>query len=163
MYPELIGRLTQLKNRVQSLEDTLRRGLFASAYGPTYYRGFVDSAGVGGVQFGLPTVVAEAAPGLSRRQLAVVSASLAVAMLIGAGACGALAVNAKSDYDATPYQRQAFEARQKLIGYSAAAGVGAVLAVAGGVASWWFFASSSASVAVGAGAGSPSVFFSGRW
>ena len=71
-----------------ALEDAVRRGLFASEFGPGYYRGFIDQA-PGFVSVPLPFVdvvrhqqqisIAAAAPGATRRVLVGVGASNSVA------------------------------------------------------------------------------------
>ncbi|MBI5545698.1 MAG: caspase family protein [Deltaproteobacteria bacterium] len=141
--PSEVVRLEELSWRKRmvatrgSIEATLRRTLFKSAYGPTYYRGFVDSAGLAGVRWEPSELAmrstARAAP---RRPLAIAAWSVGGASLIAAGATGAIAFQAKRDFDATRIERQAAEARDKVIRFSTIAGVMAGVAVTGIVSGW---------------------------
>jgi hypothetical protein len=119
-----------------SIEASLRRALFGSSYGPTYYRGFVDSSGVAGVVNWDATAGLPLAKDAVRRPLAVGAWALGGAALITACATGALAIQARRDFDATNLQRPASEARSRVITYSTIAGVTGGVAVAAALAGW---------------------------
>ena len=71
-----------------------------------------------------------------RRPLAVGAWALGGAALITACATGALAIQARRDFDATNLQRPASEARSRVITYSTIAGVTGGVAVAAALAGW---------------------------
>lgn len=95
-----------------SLDDDYRRGLFAAPYGPTYYRGFVDSVGATGVVWLKPqikTVVIER-EARGRRWPAVsvgIAAGIAGAVSLG------FAARAYNDYSSLG--RQMYQERAQYI------------------------------------------------
>jgi len=117
-----------------SIEATLQRALFQSSYGPTYYRGFVDSSGLAGVRWD-PSAV----PSLSaltetpRKPVATAMFAVAGASAVAAVATGALSVKAKQDFDSTKLQRQAADARGRVISFGAAAAATGTVAVVGAI------------------------------
>lgn len=124
-----------------SLERELRVALFATAYGPTYYRGYIDSAGLSGVSFAAPKPLdAEPDPGLAaglRRKLAIASAALGAAALIGCVVSTALSVSSKRDFQRTDREREAHalrDAYQRRL--TAAITTGGVFVAAAGSALW---------------------------
>lgn len=122
-----------------SIEGAFRAALFESPFGPTYYRGFIDSAGLLSVPF-------PAAPGLSgtaghaRRPLGYVALGLGVAAAVAAAVLGGLAFGARRDFDNTNLMRPAAEAkaRYELYGNSGLITLGAAVAlgVSGGALLW---------------------------
>jgi hypothetical protein len=124
-----------------SAEQALRRGLFATAFGPAYYRGFVDSsndwvavpmrsvAGRPGISAGSPRVDTGETPA------AWVALGVSGALLLAAGGFGVAALDAKSDFDrANGLERASTDASQRFETYrglSLAAAIGS--AIAGGL------------------------------
>ena len=146
-----------------SIEATLRRALFQSAYGPTYYRGYVDSAGVTSVGWD-PSLRLALETGISRRPVAVSAFVVGGAALIAAGATAALAIQARGDFDATDLQRKAAEARGRVITFTAVAataGAVAVAAIVTGLLVWP--ASDDVLLSPNLGAGQAGVALRGRW
>jgi hypothetical protein len=123
-----------------ALDSALRRGLFATRFGPDYYRGFVDR---NEELVPIPLPEADAAvevaasgdgvPPASRRlrRAALASYVGAGALALGAGVFGALAYNAKSDFDNTMLERPAQDAKgryERDLGWSVGLLVGAAAA-----------------------------------
>jgi hypothetical protein len=124
-----------------ALDSALRRGLFATRYGPDYYRGFVDrSDELVPVPLSEADLVAQAGPaggeppGPRRlRRAAFATYAGAGALAIGAGVFGVLAVQAKSDFDGTMLERPALDAKARYehdLGWSVGLLSGAVVAAA---------------------------------
>jgi len=128
-----------------ALESALRRGLFATTFGPNYYRGFVDR-GDELVAVPLPEaeVVLTASPdGAGRgstphRRAAWISFSAAAVLGAGAAILGGLTWNARNDFENTYLEGPANEAEDRyhrnlalsltsLGGAAIAAGIGAWL------------------------------------
>jgi hypothetical protein len=101
-----------------SLDGAFRHGLFATSFGPDYYRGFVDRPG-DLVPVSLPDVdlSARAADKAQRpersRKAAIATSVFAGSLLLGAGVAGAFAWSAHKDFDNTTYERTAFEAKNR--------------------------------------------------
>jgi hypothetical protein len=99
-----------------ALEDSLKRGLFAAAYGPNYYRGFVDQNDEM-VPVALPRAdlvaqpTAVIKPGPPRARWVALGA--AVGLTVGAGVFGYQALSAKSDFESTRLERPSVEANQR--------------------------------------------------
>jgi hypothetical protein len=94
-----------------SIAAALDRGLFVTAYGPSYYRGFVDRAGGVSVEFaslarGEPISAPSPTPA---RAAWIASGALAAASAI----TGALALKARSDWQGTSLERAAADARSR--------------------------------------------------
>jgi hypothetical protein len=161
-----IERLDWRKRSVVSrgaIEATLRRALFQSAYGPTYYRGYVDSAGVAGVGWD-PSLRLSLDTGGWRRPASVAAFVAAGAALVAASASAALALQARHDFDATNLQRPAAQARDRVDTYAAVAattGTVAVAAILAGVLLWPSAEEIVLAPAVGAGGAGATV--QGRW
>jgi len=112
-----------------SIDAEYRDALFASAYGRSYYQGYVDSVGALGVQFGEAAVRREVTPRGPSKAPALLSATLAGAGLTSAIVFGVLAGNDKHDYETTNLQREAEEARGRFerdVALSVGSGVVAV-------------------------------------
>lgn len=129
-----------------ALESALRRGLFATTFGPGYYRGFVDrSEDLAAVQVSeaevlvaLPSAEGPRAPS-SRRRAAWISFGVAAALGVGAGILGAMTWDARSDFENTYLERPAEEAQtryQRNLTLSLTS-LGAA-AVAAGIGSWLY-------------------------
>jgi hypothetical protein len=124
-----------------ALEAALHEGLFATAFGPSYYRGFIDRA-----TDLAPVPLVPDEPLLRRSDVSSVdhvrgpsrvwgwvSAGAASALATGAGAFGWMALQARSDFDGTSIERRAADAadryrRDTTVG--AALGAGAIVAAA---------------------------------
>jgi hypothetical protein len=122
-----------------SIERSLRDTLFKSAYGPTYYRGFVDSVGVPGVRFQAPTAIpvdgAEPWRPVPRRALAIGLGVVAGVALAASVTSAGLARGALRDFEATTRERRAHElqdAYQRRV--RAAIGTGVLALASGGAA-----------------------------
>jgi hypothetical protein len=120
-----------------TVDRTLRAGLFNDRFTVEYYRGFVDSQGVPGVDFSrkpreLPARESvrsddgEVAPWVSTALLVTAGVALATAAVTFG-----LALDAKSEFDETPLQRRAHDLNDT---YSTLAGI-SIAAAAAGVAS----------------------------
>jgi hypothetical protein len=125
-----------------SLDSALRRGLFATRFGPAYYRGFVDRrddlvpvATVDDEPMQEPSPPAPATAQRDRRR-AQVSFVASGTLALGAAIAGGLAWSAHHDFDETTFERPAMEARDRyerdatlaigtLIGAVVAGGIGA--------------------------------------
>jgi hypothetical protein len=120
-----------------AVDTAYRVGLFAEPFTATYYRGFVDSANLPTVTFGPEERRDTPTRFTARRRAGIVLLSMASVLAIGSITTGSLALSARSDFDATSYQRPAFEAAQRYDDYRWAAGItgglSIVLGIAGGV------------------------------
>lgn len=123
-----------------ALDTALRRGLFATAFGPTYYRGFVDGREE---ILPVPVVVTEehkidavASDRNLRRQTWI---SVGVTSALGATAAifAGLALQARDDLDNTNLERPATEAHERFVRNRAVAlSAGAGALVTAGVGVW---------------------------
>lgn len=131
-----------------SLDQTFRAALFRSAFGPTWYEGFADSAG--SLRVTMPSPEAAPAQGSPRRGLAIGGFVAGAVSVAGAGVLGLLALQAKNEWASTNLQRPAEQARARyriLADSSIAAAVaGAALVLAGAVI--WPWRSSDGGVAL---------------
>jgi len=99
-----------------SVSSAFREGLFATPFGPAYYRGFVDQTGLPSVPLPAdPVPTLRAGPSVARP-----STWPARVCFLGAGALGALAVgtglaalDARKNWESTDYQRKSAEAAQR--------------------------------------------------
>ncbi len=123
-----------------ALAGALERGLFASPFGPAYYRGFVDRTGAMPVEL---DAAADDASARRRRQRrgAIASFGLSAAALATATVTGALALDALSTYHATSLQRPAADARERYQTLDAAAfatlGIGLAAFTVGAIVFPW--------------------------
>lgn len=98
-----------------AVDGMLRRGLFAAAFGPAYYRGFVDRTDFVPVVFtgaAEGELAAEAAPrgGSSARLWSWVAAG---GLGAAAAGFGVAAWSARGDFDRATYQRESAQARDR--------------------------------------------------
>jgi hypothetical protein len=99
-----------------AVESSLHEGLFATAFGPAYYRGFVDRATdlvaipPQGAEPGRGDVPATQGGDGSQRAIGWASLGTAGALAIGAGLFGWKALQDRTDYDKTSLQRTATDA-----------------------------------------------------
>lgn len=146
-----------------AIEATLRRALFQSAYGPTYYRGYVDSAGLAGVGWDPSLRLTLETEGW-KRPVAMGAVVVGGAALVAASATAALAVQARHDFDSTGLQRPAAMAKGRVEAYSAAAAATGTVAVAALVAALVLWPSPEDAVVVPAvGSSGAGASVSGRW
>lgn len=146
-----------------SVEDALRHGLFASAYGASYYRGFVDSQSLLSVEFGparpIPTFADPVPTGMGRNNLAKdlgaarlpplkerpqlqrspplwVAGGFAVASgvaLTASAIFGAIALERKKEFDETEKQRPAHDLAEQYANFGHASLACAALGVGAGL------------------------------
>jgi hypothetical protein len=127
-----------------AMDDALRDGLFASPFGPAYYRGFVDSqAELVPVPEPAPpardALRTEPRPAAKPRTAAWIATSLGAGAAAGALVFGGLALDARSDALAAQFERPATEAQSRFETHRAVAiGLGAAAAIGIGVGAWLF-------------------------
>jgi hypothetical protein len=127
----------QMRSR-GALDASLRRGLFATEFGPSYYRGFVDRSD-DLLAVDLPEVDPSAAataasPGGRGAKIAGVAAGV---LAVGAGVLGGVAWQARRDFDGTTLEAAASQdaERYKIAGTLAISALVAA-ALTGGLASY---------------------------
>jgi hypothetical protein len=129
-----------------AIESSLKRGLFAASFGPSYYRGFVDRndeivpVALAALEL-VPRVDASPTAG-APSQSRWVALGAAVGLTAGAGFFGARAWSAKSEFDSTRLERASLDANER---YERNRNISALLlggAVVSGVA--WYFLSRDA-------------------
>jgi len=149
----LVFGATSLPPR-DAVASALRSGVFATPYGRSYYRGFVGGAN-GWLAVSLPVDDAAAmrdeptghvdlssafAPSPATRTPAWVALAGGGALAVAAGVFGALAVQARSEFDGTSFERPATDAArrytQDTATFAALAG-GAVVSSVVGAVLWW--------------------------
>lgn len=118
-----------------ALDATYRAALFASPFGVTYYKGFVDSIGEAGVRFdpGIPRVRKQADRGGTSKTMAITSWVLAGGALLASAVTGGLAIDAWQDFKSTDLQKPAHEANQRYQRYGTAALVTGLVAAGAAV------------------------------
>jgi len=119
-----------------ALSATLNRELFQSAFGATYYKGYVDSRGEVSVTFRPPGEPSSLERLEQRKALAAGMQVASGALLVGALACAIGAGVSQSTYEHTELQRPAAEARQRVVALSTAAGLAGGLALGAALAGW---------------------------
>jgi hypothetical protein len=150
-----------------SIEATYQNALFASSYGPEYYRGYVDSVGAIGVAFAedpsAKATTAQRATG--NRRIAYSATAIAAVGAVTGATFGALAIRARSDFNNTDLQRAAHDAQVRYDRDRALAiGGFAVTALATAVAWWlWPRSSVSASLTPSGGDGSYRLWLNAHW
>jgi hypothetical protein len=92
-----------------AMETSLRDGLFLMPYGPAYYAGYIDRLETNGES--PPAAAAERRS--PNRAVVWTLRGGAAALLAGSALFGALAWDARRDFESTPYQRQAMEASDR--------------------------------------------------
>jgi hypothetical protein len=92
-----------------AMETSLRNGLFLMPYGPAYYAGYVDRLEAGGESQGAPAVERRS----SNRAIGWTLRGSAAALLAGSALFGALAWDARRDFENTTYQREAMDASHR--------------------------------------------------
>jgi hypothetical protein len=129
--------------RVRGAVDlSLQRGLFAAAFGPAYYRGFVDSADQWipvplATVSGTPEMTALDGGEPSFRVLAWTGLGVSGALLATSATFGIMALNARTDFDdAEGLERKSFEAVDRYDTYGAIALGAVVTGVLTGVGSY---------------------------
>jgi hypothetical protein len=137
-----------------SVDSALRRGLFGTRFGPAFYLGFTsEREGFVPVTFAADAEVRDGAEGVLRphpgdRPGSSSRKTIGTALLVGAGAAGiaaavfaGLALDARHDYESTPYEREAEEARNRFNRFQAlgwaSAGTALVLGGSGATLLLW--------------------------
>lgn len=129
-----------------ALDSSLREGLFAATYGPSYYRGFVDSRGLPRAVF-LEETAGAVEVGSGWRKPASLSAfGLAALGAGGAATFGLLAAGAYRDAETAELQRPAHEARERYLGLGRAAVISGISAGVFTAAGWVLWPSAPANV-----------------
>jgi Caspase domain len=137
-----------------AIDSSLERGLFAAAYGPRYYRGYVDQ----NQELSPVPVREELAPEPVVRQPPAPAAppprsgarsgwallGTAGGLALAAGVLAGLAADAVARFHATPFERPAAELRDQAIGFESAAWVAAGVALAAAGAGTWLLSRSRA-------------------
>jgi hypothetical protein len=151
-----------------SIDASFRSALFQSAFGSTYYQGYLDSAG--GTEVSISARLAE--PAVSRDLIARSSAPAITAVAVAGGAfvtagiAGGLAIQARNDYFHTDLQRQAADAQSRFQLYAPVSVVAAGVAVGSAVAAWLFWPGAltkTAAVTPELGPGHAGVALSAAW
>jgi hypothetical protein len=150
-----------------SIGSALRADLFASPYGASYYRGFVDSTGGVGVSFDPALLARPALPPPSgsgpRRALATGLLSAGAIAMAGSLTLAGLAYDARRDVAATDRQRAAHDAAVRHDRYLvAAAAAGAASAALAGLG-WWLWPDDTRSLRVDLAADGAGIGASWRW
>jgi len=135
----LVGlALTESPLRGRGVAESLREGLFATPYGPAYFRGFADRP-------------VEAPMTLTRRRASASRLESWVALGVGS-ACGvagvltgAVAWRARQDYQQTSFERRAYELRARYDNFRYAAFGSASCALVGWAAGYWLWPAASGS------------------
>ncbi|MCC6808276.1 MAG: caspase family protein [Deltaproteobacteria bacterium] len=113
----------------------LQRGLFAAAYGPTYYRGFVDAKGDVPVSFEVNAALTPPAKAERSKAPAVALWAIAGGATVAAAILGGLALAAAEAYNRTDLQAPAMQARDRynamMIGFYTTVPVAAAAAIVG--------------------------------
>jgi hypothetical protein len=143
--------VTLKKGQVRSrsaVAESMRRGLFAAEFGPSYYGGFVDSADKQMVPVDLsPAEVRVEAkhPSRTKYRTAAWSAfAVAGASTVAAGIFAVLAARAHGDFQDTNLERSSIAARDRYEGYGIAALSAAAVGVLSGALGYWLWTRDSA-------------------
>jgi len=130
-----------------ALETALRRGLFATTFGPGYYRGFVDrSDDLAAVPVGEAEALIEMPapdappPGSStRRRQAWIAFGAAAALTVGAVVLGGMTWDARNDFENTYLERPAAEAEQRYQrNLALSISTAGLAAIAAGLGTWLY-------------------------
>jgi hypothetical protein len=121
-----------------SLEQSLRRGFFAEAYGAAYYRGYVDSRKEAGVSFKSSSQLYKKSTS-DTRAWSITSWTGSGLAFISAAILGSLAIKNHQDYLGTDIERQAQSAKDRRDNFTIMA-VGSGLLCGGlAVLGWWLW------------------------
>jgi hypothetical protein len=131
------GRLRPRSAAVESM----RRGLFAAEFGPSYYEGFVDSADQKMMPVDLSRagarVIAGPAPQTGHHSAAWSAFAVGTASVAASGVFAVLAAWAYADFQDTNLERQSIDARDRYQRYGVAALSSAAFgALSGGLGYW---------------------------
>jgi hypothetical protein len=141
-FDELVWRPQEARAR-GAVERSLRQGLFASRFGPSYYSGFVDrsedlvAVAIPAVEIGSDAPPAGKEP--RSRAGAWAAWGAAVPLTVAAGVFGGLALNARSDVLSARFERDSTIAHDRYVTYGATAigfAAGAVVAGVVGYVLW---------------------------
>ena len=117
-----------------SIDTSYRQHLFASAYGPTYYKGYVDSTRSIGVQFEQLRSQSSMEGGSEALAFTLLGGSVAAGLVMGV--TGALAYKARVDYERTSFMQIAEDAEGRHRLHSTLALTTASVSVVLGVLTW---------------------------
>jgi len=144
--PTRLEDLVLEKGRLRSrgvMAESMRRGLFAAEFGPSYYGGFVDSADKQMIPVDLSAAAVRAVAGGSPRgghnPAAWSAFAVAGASVVTAGVFAALAGRAYSDFQNADFERQSIDARDRYHRYGAVALSAAAVGVLSGALGYWLW------------------------
>lgn len=121
--------------------ESLRRGLFAAEFGPSYYRGFVDNGAPQIVSVDLtPSIAARTAPATRESNAGAWSAfAVGVASLAASAGFGIAAAGAYGDFQDARFERESIAARDRYERYGTLTLGSAVVAVLSGAVGYWMW------------------------
>jgi hypothetical protein len=123
--------------------ESMRRGLFGAEFGPSYYRGFVDSSDSKMVPVDLSPVGTHVSAGAASRpgtRYAAWSAfGVGGAFLVTAGVFAILASQARADFDNTDLERPSIDAHARYERYGGLALGATTAAIASTVLGYWLW------------------------
>lgn len=165
-----------IASRSGTVDADYRQHLFASPYGPTYYRGFVDSQGLVSVDFDVTLRIqgtvreAPERPGStpwyrSPRPYAYTLAGVAVLFGTFAVVAGREALEARQEFADAPSQYEAWGPAHDYKDTTTAFWVTASISAAAGLGSWYLFSRShqvTVAPTVDPQSGAPGLSISGR-
>ena len=126
-----------------AVAESMRRGLFAAEFGPSYYGGFVDSSDSQMIPVELSPVgvriVAGKPPRTEHRTAAWAAFAVAGASGAAAGVFAVLAARAYSDFQDTNLERPSIAARDRYEGYGVVALSAAAAGVLSGALGYWLW------------------------
>jgi Caspase domain len=126
-----------------AVAESMRRGLFAAEFGPSYYEGFVDNADSQMVPVELvPAGVGLAVGHNSRsghRPAAWSAFAVCAASLVASSVFGALAARAYSDFQDTNFERSSIAARDRYERYGVVTLSAAAVGVLSGALGYWLW------------------------
>jgi hypothetical protein len=137
---DLVLKKERLRSR-SAVAESLRRGLFAAEFGPSYYEGFVDNTNQQMVPVEIPPAGLRAVPSTPSRTehntTARTAFAVSAASLVASGIFAVLAVRAYGDFQDTNLERQSIADRDRYQRYGVAALSAAVVgALSGGLGYW---------------------------
>jgi len=149
-HPTNLEELVPKKARSRprgAVAESMRRGLFAAEFGPSYYQGFVDSAPAQMVPVEsspLGVRIAGHPPSGSGRHYAAWSAfGVGAGLLVTSGIFAIMAAQAHADFDSSKYERQSVNARDRYQRYGGVALGTAAASIVSGALGWWLWSRDS--------------------
>ena len=126
-----------------AVAESMRRGLFAAEFGPSYYQGYVDNADSQLVPVDVPPAAVRVVAGHSLRpanhRAAWSAFAVAGAGVVATGVFGVLAGRAYADFQDTNLERPSIAARDRYQRYSILALSSAAAGVLAGALGYWLW------------------------